>query len=36
VRTAQDAPTLRQRLLDSPEPTLPSDHPGAAHRVRRA
>ena len=30
-----DAPTLRQRLLDTADPTLPDDHPGAAYRARR-
>jgi FMN-dependent oxidoreductase (nitrilotriacetate monooxygenase family) len=30
-----DGPTLRQRLTGSVIPTLPSDHPGAAHRVTR-
>jgi len=28
--------TLRQRLLDQALPTLPDDHPAAAHRARRA
>jgi FMN-dependent oxidoreductase (nitrilotriacetate monooxygenase family) len=27
--------TLRQRLLDQDGPTLPADHPGAAHRPRQ-
>ena len=33
---AAESATLRQRLLGQTEPTLPADHPGAAHRAVRS